>query len=174
MRLVLTGPMCAGKSHVGRALAERLQVPFTDLDRLAEQRIGGAIAPFFAREGEQAFRQLERDLLLDWLSGGGAGVLATGGGTLVEPGNMDAALREATVVLLSVGEEELVRRILRAGRDRPLYLGLDEAGVRQRTRALLLERGPHYARATVTVDAEAPVEEVVRRIVIAVGAAQES
>ncbi|MCC6399205.1 MAG: shikimate kinase [Flavobacteriales bacterium] len=174
MRVVLTGPMCAGTSRVGRALAERLGLPFDDLDRLAEQRIGGAIAPFFAREGEHAFRQLERELLLEWLSVGGPGVLATGGGTLVDPGNMDAALREATVVMLSVGEEELVRRVLRAGRDRPLYLGLDDDGVRQRTHELLHERAPHYARATVTVDAEAPVEEVVRRIILAIGAAQES
>ncbi len=173
MRLVLTGPMCAGKSHVGRALAERLQVPFTDLDRLAEQRIGGAIAPFFAREGEHAFRQLERELLLEWLSAGGPGVLATGGGSLIDPRNIEATRRAATVEMLSVGEDELVRRVRRAGRDRPLYLGLDEDGVRQRTRELLHERAPHYAQATVTVDAEAPVEEVVRRIIIAVGAAQE-
>lgn len=174
MRVVLTGAMCAGKSRVGRALAGHLGLPFADLDRMAEQHIGGAIAPYFARAGEAAFRQLESTLLRTWLDEGTPGVLATGGGTLTDPANMTAALERATVVHLQVGAEELVRRVLRAGRDRPLYLGLDEAGVRQRTHELLGARTPLYARATLTVDAEAPVDEVVRRIAAALHAGQVS
>lgn len=166
--------MCAGKTRVGRALADRLGLPFADLDRMAEERIGGPLVPFFTRQGEQAFRELESELLHAWLADGAPGVLAAGGGTLADPVNMTAALNAATVVLLQVGEDELVRRVMRAGRDRPLYLGLDEAGVRQRTRELLEARGPIYAHATITVDAEAAVEEVARRIVVALDLGQES
>ncbi len=174
MRVLLTGAMCAGKSRVGRALADRLGLAFDDLDRMAEAHLGGALAPFFASRGEEAFRRLESELLHAWLARGTPGVLATGGGTLVDPANMDAALRQAVVVHLHVGEEELVRRVLRAGRDRPLYLGLDEAGVRRRTRELLEARAAAYARATLHVDADAPVDEVVRRTIVALGAAQVS
>jgi len=173
MRIVLTGPMCAGKSRVGSALAAHLSLPFSDLDRMAEEHIGGAIAPFFAREGEHAFRRLEGELLRSWLAPGKPGVLATGGGTLIDPANMAAALAGSIVVHLHVGEEELVRRVLRSGRDRPLYLGLDEEGVRRRTRELLDERGQAYAKSTLVVDGEGPVEVVVGRITGALAGGQE-
>ena len=79
MHIHLIGSMCAGKSRVGRELALLLQLPFLDLDRVIEQRVG-AIKPFFEREGEEAFRAIEAVVLNELIQGPRA-VIATGGGT---------------------------------------------------------------------------------------------
>lgn len=172
MLISLTGYMCSGKSRVGRALAQRLEVPFHDLDRLLEERIGGPITPFFLREGEAAFRALEAEVLLRTVAHA-KGILATGGGTLVDPILMSRARVAGPVVLLEVPFEVLVQRILKAGRDRPLYFGADEAIVRSRTEALLQERMAGYDRATHRVDGDGDPDEVVDRILSALGPLQE-
>lgn len=172
MLISLTGYMCSGKSRVGRALSQRSSLPFHDLDRLVEQAIGGPITPFFLREGEAAFRAVEADVLLHTLKHA-RGVLATGGGSLLDPEMMAHAQRVGTVVYLDVPYEVLVQRILRAGRDRPLYFGADEAEVRSRTGSLLAERAEAYARATIHVNADGAPEEVVDRILAALGPLQE-
>ena len=172
MLISLTGYMCSGKSRVGRALAKRLEVPFHDLDRLLEDGIGGPITPFFLREGEAAFRALEAKMLLHTVAHA-EGVLATGGGTLVDPALMARARAAGPVVLLDVSHEVLVQRILRAGRDRPLYFRADEAEVRSRTETLLTERTAGYDRATHRVDGDGAPEEVVDRILAVLGPLQE-
>lgn len=65
--IVLIGFMCSGKSTVGKALATLLSVPFSDIDRIVEQRVG-PLVPFFNEHGEEAFRSLERQVLLEQLA----------------------------------------------------------------------------------------------------------
>ena len=80
--LVLVGPPGSGKTTVGRVLARRLGVAFTDIDALIVERIGKSIGEMFTEEGEDAFRALEREVVAEAL-GATDGVLALGGGSVL-------------------------------------------------------------------------------------------
>lgn len=116
MRLALGGPMGAGKSTVGRALAEREGLSFVDLDAAV-----GDVPAIFAAEGEAGFRAREREVLSRLVVD--AGVIALGGGTLADPRNR-AALQGWTVVVLMAPRDVLATRI-GAGDGRPLAAQLD-------------------------------------------------
>lgn len=131
-----------GKSTVGRQLAKRLGVPFTDTDAVIEQRIGQSIRLFFEREGEERFRDIEQETL-EQLSAGSGGVLATGGGVVLRERNRQLLRERTTAVYLKSTPEELARR-LRHDTHRPL---LQVADPLARLRALFAERDPLY-RAT--------------------------
>ena len=114
--VAVIGPMGAGKSSIGRRLAKRLGVPFVDTD----QRIvaaHGPIAELFAERGEPAFRDLERAVVADALAGGG--VVALGGGAVLDPATRDD-LAACTVVLLTVDEAAVAARL--ADGKRPLLV----------------------------------------------------
>ena len=123
--IVLVGFMGAGKSTVGRLLAERLGCAFADTDALIEARAGAPVKDIFSRAGEDAFRALERDVVAEALMGG-PGVVALGGGALGDAATR-AALAEARVVHLEVSFEEALRR-LGSDESRPL-LAADPAGL---------------------------------------------
>lgn len=150
MRIFLIGFMCSGKSTVGRALAALLDLPFTDLDRVAEQRVG-PLLPFVQREGEEAFRRVEAEVLAELIESG-AGVIACGGGTPMQGDNMDRLLAAGAVVWIDVPLEALMPRIERTGGDRPLLFGLRGPALQHRVEALLQERLPVYRRAHLAVD----------------------
>ena len=81
MLVFLVGYMGCGKSSIGRALARRLGFRFLDTDALLEQRCGRSVREIFASEGEERFRELERDVLSELVAGAGPdAVVATGGG----------------------------------------------------------------------------------------------
>jgi shikimate kinase len=137
--LVLVGLPGSGKSTVGRSLARRLGLPFSDSDHVIEQRIGCSIRSFFEREGEDAFRDLEQSVLAE-LAAGPSRVLSTGGGAVLRPSNR-AVLREAGhVVYLRATPDELWRR-LRHDTQRPL-LQVDDPQARLRT--MHAQRDPLY------------------------------
>lgn len=160
--------MCSGKSTVGRLLAPLLGLPFTDLDRRIEQRVG-PLLPFVQREGEEAFRQVEAEVLRAAVAEPVA-VIAAGGGTPTVAGNL-ALLRAAThLVWLDAPMEALLPRIERAGGDRPLLHGLKGETLRARVQALLDARRPVYEQAAIRVDADAAPLVVAERIARALGA----
>ncbi|MBK8340519.1 MAG: hypothetical protein IPK99_11250 [Flavobacteriales bacterium] len=115
MLISLTGFMCSGKSRVGRALAHRLHVPFHDLDRLIEERIGGPITPFFLREGEAAFRAVETEVLLHTVAHAEGGLGHRRWNTCRSHALMAHAQAVGPVVLLNVPYEVLVQRIRKGG-----------------------------------------------------------
>ena len=115
--LVLTGFMGTGKTSVGRLVAERLRREFVDMDELIAVREGMSIADIFARHGESHFRALERGVCAE-LAARNDLVIATGGGTLVDPGNC-LQFRNAVVICLDADVEEIARR-LEGVEDRPL------------------------------------------------------
>jgi shikimate kinase len=119
--VVVIGPMGAGKSSVGKRVAKRLGVPFTDTDRTIV-REHGPIPEIFASRGEAAFRALEAAAVADAMTTGG--VVAVGGGAVTHPATREA-LAGARIVLLTVSPEAVAERI--AGTDRPLLAsgGLD-------------------------------------------------
>ena len=166
MRIFLVGPMCSGKTTVGRALAARLGFPHLDTDRLIEARIG-PITPWVLREGEEAFRHEERAVLLDVVAGPGA-VVSCGGGTPIAFDNMDRILEAGMVVHLDVPLPELIDRCQRKGIDRPLLFGLGREALAARVEALWRTRRPVYQRAHVTVDAGGSPAAIVEAIAGAV------
>jgi len=137
----LVGLPGGGKSTVGRQLARRLGLPFTDSDSVIEQRIHEPIRSFFEREGELAFRDIEQQVIAK-LCGSAPGVLATGGGVVVREANRSALREASTVVYLRSTPEELFRR-LRHDTQRPL---LQVADPLARLRHLHAERDPLYLK----------------------------
>lgn len=162
MHVQLIGFMCAGKSRIGRELAPLLGLPFHDLDRVIEQRVG-PIRTFFDREGEAAFRAVEADVLSDLL-GRDPAVIATGGGTPCAGDNLQRMQQAGPLVWLDVPLDVLLPRIVRTGGDRPLLAGLKGEALRQRVMELLAPRLPVYAQATIRVEATGTPLEVAHRI----------
>jgi shikimate kinase len=139
LRLSLVGLPGSGKSTVGRQLARRLELPFTDTDHVIEERLGCSIREFFEREGEAPFRDVEESVIRE-LSQAGPGVLATGGGAVLRTGNREQLKRSGQVVYLRTTPEEVFRR-LRHDRNRPL-LQVDDPLAQ--LRKLYDERDPLY------------------------------
>lgn len=160
--LVLVGPPGSGKSTVALALAELLGVAARDTDADVEAEAGCTITDLFAERGEPAFRALERRAVVRALAEHD-GVLALGGGAVLDPRTQDD-LSARTVVFLDVGITDAAQRI-GLNRDRPLLLGNPRATWLR----LMAERRPVYERlATLTVgtDAREPAD-VAREIVAA-------
>ncbi|MCA1706674.1 MAG: 3-dehydroquinate synthase [Actinobacteria bacterium] len=159
--IVLIGFMGAGKTSVGRSLAEKIGLPFIDTDQTIEQSEGRSIKAIFEEEGEGRFRALETETIGRVLEGPDA-VVSLGGGAIHDPTTC-AALGWHDVIFLDVGYPEAMRRL---GHDpgRPLLHVSDP-------RALFDDRKPIYQRvAKYVIDtADASVEEVVDRIVAATG-----
>lgn len=148
-RVFLIGFMGAGKSTVGKLLADRLGFGFVDLDAAVEARAGRSIAEIFAEDGEPAFRALEHEALLEYADSYGL-VIACGGGVVVDHANR-AVLRESgTVVHLRVTAEEALARI----GDRSTRPLLSATGGGEMAATLLLRaRGTLYAStADITID----------------------
>ena len=148
--LVLVGFMGVGKSTLGQGAARALHRPFADTDALVERRAGRAIPAIFAAEGEEAFRALEAAAILQLTRGGGR-VLATGGGALGRPGNLEALRANGLLVCLFARPEVILARVggAAAAARRPLLAGGEAAA---RIAALLAARAPHYAAADLRLD----------------------
>lgn len=137
--VVLVGPMGSGKSHVGRLLAARLELPFVDVDARIEADAGMPIPAIFAAEGEAGFRVRESRVLADMLARDGQ-VIATGGGAVLDAGNRAAMRAAARVIYLRVEPAEQLRR-LAGDTGRPLLAVPDRA---QRLADLQALREPLY------------------------------
>jgi shikimate kinase len=115
--VAIVGYMGSGKSTLGLLLARALSVEFVDLDRVIVRSAGKAIPQIFAEHGENHFRDLEYNALLQTLDGGTPSVVACGGGTVVRPDNR-TLLRDVTTVFLREDTEVLYQRT--RGTERPL------------------------------------------------------
>jgi shikimate kinase len=163
-RVVLVGPMGAGKTTVGRLLAERWGVSFVDTDDVVEREEGRTVSDIFVDSGEERFRALERAAVTRALAEH-PGVLALGGGAVMS-GEIRETLAGHAVVFLRVGLTDAAARV-GLGTSRPLLLG----NVRGTMKALLDERTPVYesvSTGSVDTDGLTPdqvadgVEEVLR------------
>ena len=132
----------SGKSTIGRQLARRLSLSFSDSDHVIEHRLGCSIREFFEREGEDRFRDIEESVI-DELSQGQDCVLSTGGGAVLRPANRQRLHERCQVVYLRSSPEEVFRR-LRHDRNRPL---LQVADPLQRLKDLYSARDPLYREA---------------------------
>jgi shikimate kinase len=161
--LILVGLMGAGKTRVGRRLAERLGLPFVDTDHEIENETGKTIAELFTQIGEPAFREGERRLIAR-LMHRPASIIATGGGAFMDPRTRAAMLEQGLVVWLRADLETLVARTARNNK-RPLLQGVDRA---EKLSELMTLRYPIYAEAHLTVDSlHGPVEQTVEAVLAA-------
>ena len=131
----------SGKSTVGRQLARRLQLPFFDSDQEIERKLGCSIREFFEREGEESFRDHEQAVIED-LCREPAGVLSTGGGSVLRAVNRQCLQDHASVIYLKANPDELYRR-LRLDVKRPLLQVVDPLA---RLRELFAVRDPLYTQ----------------------------
>lgn len=161
---VLVGPPGSGKTTVGQLLADQLGVAFRDTDRDIEASRGTTIADIFLYEGEDEFRRYERDAVGIALHEH-AGVLALGGGAVIDPATRQLLVGHR-VVLLTLGLTAAAKRVGFA-RDRPVLA----ASPRALLARLLDERRPLYDEvATVTIETDAVTpQEVVALVVAALG-----
>jgi shikimate kinase len=159
--IVLIGLPGAGKSTVGRMVAERLHTGFVDIDTILNRKEGKPITMIFAEKGEPAFREMERREVDAALANEPA-VVVPGGGWAAQPGALDTARSRAYTIYLKARAEVAAGRAVPAG-TRPVLMGGDPV---EQMRELFTTRDPFYAKADATVLTEAKtVEKVADEVV---------
>ena len=160
--IVLVGPMGAGKTTIGRLLAQELKIPFKDVDHLIVDQAGADIPWIFDVEGESGFRKRETQALVAALDEGPA-VIATGGGIVTQSQNCEHLKGLACVVYLQTSVDQQYQRTLK-DKNRPL---LQSENPRQVLEQLMADREPKYrqvAKLTVETDRNRP-KAVVNQII---------
>lgn len=158
--VVLVGLMGAGKSCIGKRLAQHYGLPFVDADREIEAAAGCSISDFFELHGEQAFRDGERRVIARLLSNP-QHVLATGGGAFMDTQTRRLIKDRAISIWLRAELDQLLKRVGRRN-DRPLLKNVDQ---RTKLSELIDVRYPVYAEADIIVDsADGPPEMTLDRV----------
>ncbi|MDY0211467.1 MAG: shikimate kinase [Desulfuromonadaceae bacterium] len=176
--IFLTGFMAAGKSTVGRILAQMLEARFLDTDAMVEQRLGMSVKEIFAHYGEESFRSCETAVLCDLccadtvptLSEGShpklspnpaCRVIATGGGMVERVRNREMMHRYGTVVYLHVPWAEINRRLQKVS-NRPLADNVES----DRLQLLLQERLPLYENADIIINTAGLTPDVIAQNIV--------
>jgi XRE family aerobic/anaerobic benzoate catabolism transcriptional regulator len=143
-RVALIGLRGGGKSTLGRMLAERLEVPFIELDREIERRSGANLSEIFDMFGQETFRRAEREALDDVLRRHPHFVIATSGSIVTEPGTLELLLASCFTVWVRAEPEEHMKRVMAQGDMRPMA---NNARAMEDLVSILKSREPLYAKA---------------------------
>lgn len=163
-KVLLVGMMGAGKTTVGRLVADRLGCPYADSDAEVEAATGRTVPEIFAEQGEAAFRAAEAEVLAKAVAGDGAVVVSVAGGAVLDPANRALIRRSGTVVWLRANPVTLAGRV-GDGAGRPL---LSERPGEELARLEVVRR-PYYAEvADAAVDVDGSTPEAVAEAVLAV------
>ena len=159
--LALIGFMGTGKTSVGRLVAESMHFQFLDTDELIQTSTGRTITDIFAKDGEPAFRALEKRVVEE-LTGRTKTVISTGGGLPLNPANLASLKTHALVICLWSSPEKIWERVHNQSH-RPL---LQDANPQKKIRELLAAREPFYKQADVLVNTDIrSAREVAQQIV---------
>ncbi len=148
-RIALIGLRGAGKSTLGAALAERLEMPFLELDHLIEQQSGFNLSLIFDFHGQSGFRQFERQSLEDVIQRHPRFVMATGGSLVSEPGTFERLLSSCFTIWVKASPEEHMQRVMAQGDMRPMSNSREAMSDLER---ILAEREVFYSKADTQVD----------------------
>jgi len=161
--IALLGLRGAGKTTVGRRLARRLKRRFVELDRQIETRAGLTLSEIFSLHGEEYYRRLEREALVDLLALQQPLVITVGGGLVTSPETYGLLLRQATTVWLKARADDYWHRVIRQGDRRPVD---QHPQAREALRELIARRDPLYAKAEHAIETSslAPAQAVDRLI----------
>jgi XRE family aerobic/anaerobic benzoate catabolism transcriptional regulator len=167
-RVALIGLRGAGKSTLGAMLAERIEVPFLELDRLIEQESGVSLSAIFDLYGQSGFRRFERRCLDDVIERYPRFVLATGGSLVSEPATFERLLTMCYTVWLHASPEDHMQRVIAQGDMRPMADSRESMSDLQR---ILAVREPLYRKADLSIDTSAgPLTNALHRVITAIGA----
>jgi XRE family transcriptional regulator, aerobic/anaerobic benzoate catabolism transcriptional regulator len=147
-RIALIGLRGGGKSTLGRLLAERLGVPFIELDREIEKRSGATLSEIFDMFGQETFRRAEREALDDVLRQHKSFVVATSGSIVTEPGTLELLLASCFTVWVRAEPEEHMKRVMAQGDMRPMA---NSARAMEDLISILRSREPLYAKAEIAL-----------------------
>jgi len=152
--IYLIGFMGSGKTTIGSRLAKHIHYKFIDLDRSIETKTRRTIPEIFETSGEEHFRKLEQQTLIE-ISGIAKNlVISTGGGTPCFVNTMNFMLQSGTCVYIKMHPQSLLIRILHSKKPRPLLEGMEEDELKTYIERKLAEREPFYCRAQHTVKGE--------------------
>jgi XRE family aerobic/anaerobic benzoate catabolism transcriptional regulator len=143
-RIALIGLRGGGKSTLGALLAERLGVPFIELDREIERRSGASLSEIFDMFGQETFRRAEREALDEILHQHKTFVLATGGSIVTEPGTLEVLLSSCFTVWVRAEPHDHMKRVMAQGDMRPMA---NSGRAMEDLISILKSREPLYARA---------------------------
>lgn len=150
----LIGYMGCGKTTLGAALAQCLGVDFIDLDDYIEERCEATVKEIFAKVGEQGFRDIERRCLEEVASQAGGAIVACGGGTPCQPGNMELMNSMGITIWLSTTAQRIASRLMLPEQKakRPLIAQMADDEILAHVARHMHEREPHYSQAQLTFD----------------------
>jgi len=159
--LILTGFMGSGKSETGKLLAERLNIPFYDMDEMIATDEGMSVSDIFAKKGEAYFRKLETSFI-ESIKIKSPFILSTGGGVVVRKENRKIIKALGVVVYLKTSPESVFERLV--GDDsRPL---LQVPDAREKIKTMMHERASAYSDCDIVQETDSlSVEEVVERVI---------
>jgi XRE family aerobic/anaerobic benzoate catabolism transcriptional regulator len=161
-RVALIGLRGAGKSTLGRIVAERLQWQFVELNKEIERDNDMSVSEIFAMYGQEGYRRFEQAAVRKLIARDGPMLLSTGGGIVAEPLTFELLLSSFYAIWLRAEPEEHMRRVREQGDLRPMG---GDASAMQELRAILASREPLYSRARAIVDtAGLSVEEAADRL----------
>ena len=166
--IALIGFMGAGKSTVGKALAQKLRMEFVETDRLIVEKTGKTIPQIFQNDGETFFRSAEIEVIREIFERDRL-IIACGGGVVLNAININRLRERSVIVYLYASMEEIIKRIRNDSSQRPL---IDETNTENGVRSLMRFRAPLYRRsADITINVtnksvEQIVDSIIDRLII--------
>jgi shikimate kinase len=165
MKLFFIGFMGCGKTHWGKMVSEKLQLPFFDLDKKIEEQAGKTINDIFEQEGEEYFRQMEKEIMHLLVEGHDSFVMATGGGTACYYNNIDYMKKNGTVIWINCSIDCLYQRLSADQLERPLIRELSGDQLKSYITKKFGDRKIYYQQASLIVNEDdIKIDQLVHRI----------
>ena len=160
--------MTSGKSFIGKTLAERLKLPFIDLDIYIEKKEKMTISRIFKSKGEVYFRTIESNYLREILKQEKNYILSLGGGTPCYASNMDVinAATNSTSIYLKTSILTIIKRLIKEKNKRPLVQSLEENELKEFVAKHLFERSIYYNKANHTIETDNKDENKISKEII--------
>ena len=165
MRVFLIGFMASGKSTVGKKLANKIALPFIDLDDYIEEKYNTTIRELMNDRGQDIFREIERDSLNSVIKENKSAIISTGGGTPCYFDNMERMKSTGETIYIEVDIPIIVDRLMHSKKERPLVLGKTKEDLSSYVKDLLEKRDAFYKQAKYIVNGKSlKLEELISLI----------